>query len=117
MSTPSLRSGGALPGLEIEEPVDDEPGTPVPSLVAQGITAAWWETFTPRPTANFVGQRKIVQRLLEAGWSPNAITAVLAGANPPITLAFMERSLREPRRPGGIVAPHDWQEGDTWLTR
>lgn len=97
--------------------VDEQDGKPVLPLVAQGIAGQWWEQFDPRPTASFVGQRKIILRLLEAGWDPEQVKGALRGATPPLTLAFMERRLRHPSSGAAIAPVHDWKDGESWGTK
>jgi hypothetical protein len=100
----------ALPGFEAEA------GKPVPAMLAQALTAKWWEGFTPRPTASYPGQRKIVQRLLEAGWTGPQVEGVLRHQQPPLTLARMEQALRGgPVARGGPLPAHRWAAGDTFM--
>lgn len=95
-------------------PADLEPETTAD--IADALTGHWWERFNPRPTTSYVGQRKIIQKLLEVGWAPSNIARVLATEDAPITAARMEQRLRGGVRPGGLVPAHDWKDGDSWST-
>jgi hypothetical protein len=108
--SPAVAVEPATLDLDLEE----EPRIVVP-LLATAILNQWWESFTPRPTAVYAGQRKILVRLLEAGWTAEQVKAALRGVTPPLTLAYMERRLRGTDQRPGLTPAHDWQDGDTWL--
>lgn len=58
------------------------------------ITQAWWESLKPRPAAgSFVGYRRIVEKLLAAGWPTEAVTIAARDCGRTMTIAAMERSL------------------------
>lgn len=99
------------PTLDLHVVPDTVLKDPLPEI-ARALTGEWWERFTPRPTANYVGQRKIVLRLLEAGWTADQVRAALRGVTPPLTLAYMERRLRGAGAQGNLIPAHDWQPGE-----
>jgi hypothetical protein len=59
----------------------------------------WWEQQTPRPSSNFVGARKIVDKLLKNGWSEPELRAALDKA-PTISTGCLEIALKGVRNNG-----------------
>lgn len=76
---------------------------PQAAVVADAMVKAWWESQHPRPTQNFMGVVKVVQKLMEAGWHPLDVAKALRDA--PVatnnTLEFELRRRTKPR-PGKI---------------
>lgn len=92
-------------GMPINHPVSpgEPPGTTHPrrsataaDLDARGdaITKAWWESFTPRPSGSFVGFRKIIRSLLNAGWDDDAVLAAARSCGTTFHRAAIESALR-----------------------
>lgn len=77
----------------------------------------WWESKTPRPTQSYVGARKVLERLLDAGWSEAQVFRALPEV-PIISARACELALRR-TQPGPAASEPidaDRDEGDgSWL--
>jgi hypothetical protein len=69
---------------------------------AERMLRAWWEAKTPRPTQNYVGARKVLERLLDAGWSEAQLVRALPSV-PIISAKACELALRQAQPPGPAV--------------
>lgn len=95
--------------------MEEAAAEPLPAQVAQAIASEWWERFTPRPATPYVGQRKIIQRLLVQGWPAAQVRAAVGRSQPPLVLARLEQDLRA-MGTGGDNRNVDryWEQGGTW---
>lgn len=60
---------------------------------AHTLTCSFWERTNPKPATKFIALRTLVQRFLDAGWSPHAINRALSETRA-FTLAGLEFTLR-----------------------
>jgi len=67
---------------------------------AEVLLSTWWEQQDPRPTSNYPGARKILDKLLKAGWSEPEVLAALDEA-PTISTGCLEIALKRARNGNG----------------
>lgn len=60
---------------------------------AEKLLRSWWEARTPRPTQSYVGARKVLERLLDAGWTVDQLDRALPTC-PVISARACELALR-----------------------
>lgn len=65
---------------------------------ADAVSQTIWEARDPRPTTPYVALRQIVTKLLDAGWTPDEVTAA-GKATPALTANAMEFALNQARKP------------------
>lgn len=80
---------------------------------AETLLRAWWESRTPRSTQNYVGARKVLERLLDAGWSTEALRVALVSC-PIISAKACELALQRssPRPVTQLPIDSDRSTGD-----
>lgn len=54
-----------------------EPTTVAVSNDAHALTCSFWERTNPKPVVKFIALQKMVQRFLDAGWPPQAVSQAL----------------------------------------
>lgn len=64
-----------------------------PQSQAKSVVDAWFERRNPKPAVSWIGARKLVERLLTAGWTPAQVANALDEA-PATTLPALEFALR-----------------------
>lgn len=118
-SSPPLQNGGhesSRPGSQDEAPAGGTDSTPKPSgstvkepenppakaedpilVASREIVKDWWDATTPKPAQKFVAVVKIVERMLRAGWPPQAVRWALGRAPTP-SVGTLEFALRSSRR-------------------
>lgn len=84
---------------------------------AERLLKGWWESKTPRPTQNYPGARKVLERLLDAGWSEAQVFRALPRV-PIISSRACELALRQDQPGPAASAPidRDREQGDgSWV--